>query len=125
MTILAPYRPRLGGVRGALPVAVARERARGERAPTLAPLVPAQGGADLEIDSAAARPAGGAAQIAACLVGGHPRTAVARLAARTGAGEKRANWGPCPYGSGGAAGARYIILDHLRFLTRTNVREYG
>jgi chloramphenicol 3-O phosphotransferase len=85
VSILAPQRPLFVGVRCALPVAEAREWARGDRpvglARTFAPLVHAHGGYDLEIDSAAASPSEGAAQIAAFLASGQPRTAFARLAA--------------------------------------------
>lgn len=89
VTILARQPPLFVGVRCALAVAEAREWARGDRpvglARTFAPLVHAHGCYDLEIDSASAAPQAAAAQIAAALAAGHPRTAFATLAARYGA----------------------------------------
>jgi chloramphenicol 3-O phosphotransferase len=86
VTILAPYAPLFVGVRCALPVAEARERARGDRAPggarMFAPLVNTHECYDLEIDSSTATPEESAARIAAFLTAGHPRTAFATLAAR-------------------------------------------
>jgi chloramphenicol 3-O phosphotransferase len=86
VTILAPLRPLFVGVRCALPVAEAREWARGDRpfgiARTFAPLVHTHDCYDLEIDSGADTPAACAARIAAFLAADHPRTAFATLAAR-------------------------------------------
>jgi chloramphenicol 3-O phosphotransferase len=86
VALLAPYQPLFVGVRCALLVTEEREWARGDRPPglarTFAPLVHTHGCYDLEIDSAADTPVGCAAQIAAFLAAGHPRTAFATLAAR-------------------------------------------
>lgn len=86
VTILTPYRPLFVGVRCVLPVAEAREWARGDRPPglarTFAPLVHTHGCYDLEIDSDAGSPEEWAARIATALAADHPRTAFATLAAR-------------------------------------------